>query len=301
LIALVVAVVTFVLALVDILGADEVNGATLLILAVLAAAVLRDRSRTEAMEDVLEDLPEGLRKSTRDALDEMSMVRVLRGSEVGRALEEARQNTDRWFFKGGTGTYIRAVTLPTCIERARERRRTLRMRLEIIDPTNEDVCEQYARFRQSGVNRLDATGEPWTLDRTRKESFATILAACLHKQHYQFLELEIGLSARMTTFRWDLSDSRIVITQEDPGAPAMMIERGKPYYDAWSTELQASFDQASRVPLEQVRQSRLSAEPTVEEVRKLFVNLSIPLPHGFTDRAVSDIIRKALQPTNPYK
>ena len=74
--------------------------------------------------------------STRRALAESSFIRVLHGSEVGTALEEARRQTDRWVFKGGTGTYLRAVTLPQCVEVARRKKHTLHVDVEIIDPAN---------------------------------------------------------------------------------------------------------------------------------------------------------------------
>jgi hypothetical protein len=322
LIALLVALAIAVLAWFDVVtDPDQVNSATLLVLAVLAVAVLRDRSRSSGMEQEVSDRLAGMSAAVaqltmriervketehimaevQHTLDRLSMVRVLRGAEVGQALAEARRDTDRWIFKGGTGTYIRAVTLPECVENARRERRPLRMRLEIIDPTNEELCDHYAKFRRSLSSQPDGTGEIWTLDRTRKEAFATILAASWYRQRSRLLDIEVGLSSVMTTSRWDISSSRVVVTQEDPRTPAMTTERGKYYYDSWSTELQISFEQAARVPLEQAKGVPLSDEPTVDEARRLFTNLNIQLPHAFTDRAVSDIIQKAVAPKNPFE
>ena len=97
-----------------------------------------------------------------------------------------------------------------------------RAQVEIIDPTDESVCETYTRFRRSLSTRPDGTGEPWTLDRTRKEAFATILAACWYHQRYTFLRIEVALSQVMSTFRWDVSSHWVIMTQEDPAAPAML-------------------------------------------------------------------------------
>jgi len=205
-------------------------------------------------------------------------------------------------FKGGTGTYIRAVTLPQCIENARQRKGRLLVRLEIIDPTDEAVCERYGEFRRTlSADRPDGTGERWTLDRTRKEAFATVLAACWYRQRFGLLEIDVRLSSVMTTFRWDLSAHRIIITQEDPSAPALMIEDGTFFYERWSTELIANLEQARRVPLETTRRASLSNEPTVEETRRLFDTLGLPLPRSFTDRDVADIVQKAVTPRNPYQ
>jgi len=46
-----------------------------------------------------------------------------------------------------------------------------------------------------------------------------------------------------------------------------MFEKGKPYYDAYSRELVASFKQAQQVHLDQAGGLQLSDEPTIEETR----------------------------------
>lgn len=319
--ALLLALVVGALGLLPGVGDEVLGSATLLILGLLATSILRDRWRRgpveaevrdslRGTERVLAGLPDRLDRidrleeivgNTGRALQESSTVRVLTGAEVGQVLAEARRHTDRWIFKGGTGTYIRAVTLPECVTAARRDKRTLLVRLEIIDPTSEEVCATYARFRRQLSDQPDGTGEIWTPERTRKESFATILAACWYDQRIGLLDIDIGLSATMTTFRWDLSSQCVVITQEDPRAPAMMVDRGRFYYDWCSTELRHSLDQARRVPIEQSRAAPLGDEPTVEEARRLFDVLGLSLPRSFTDRDVAEIIRKALRAKNPYE
>lgn len=295
----------------NIINSNQVNGGILLTLAVLAATLLRDRVRAGVVErDVtqvmhqlaaLDDKVAG----TQHALDAASNLRVLRGSAIGKALADARRDTQNWSFKGGTGTFMRAVTLPECIDRARADGRALTMHLEILDPTDEDVCEHYAGFQRSVSTTVDGTGEVWTAGRTAKESFATILAACWYRQRYRLLTIEVGLSPTITTFRWDLSSNCLImtqlITQADPREPALLIERGSTYYDRYATELLTSLEQARRLPIEQAAKSvPLSDEPSVEETQKLFVALNLPLPAAYDDTAVSEIIRKAVRPKNPY-
>lgn len=307
-IALVLAACIAILGLTEVVGGTAVNSAVLLILAVLATTLLRDRVRSGVVErevakvlDVVRQLDTKI-TGTKTALDAAANVRVLAGEEVGQALADARRDTDAWTFKGGTGTFIRAVTLPQCIGQARRDGRPLTVRLEIVDPTNESACEHYAVFRRSLSNRPDGTGEMWTLDRTRKEALATILAACWHRQRYRLLTVEVGLSSTITTFRWDLSSHSLIITQQDPREPALLIKRGWVYYDRYATELLTSFEQSTRLPIEQAaRTVPLNDEPSVEEVQKLFIALNLPLPSSFGDRAVNDIIGKAVQAKNPYE
>jgi hypothetical protein len=281
-IALLIAVTVGGLAVVEVLGTDQVNAAILLVLALLAATLLKDR------------------QSAANTLRDATAVQQLGGAEVGQRHAESHRQTDQWMFKGGTGTYLRAVTLRECVESARRERRPLRMQLEIIDPTDEPLCTAYAEFRSSLTPGPDGTGESWTVDRTRKESFATVLAACWYRQRFTFLTIEVGLSKVMTTFRWDLSSHSVIMTQDDPAGPALMFAKGKPYYSAYSRELVASFKQTRRVHLDQVAELPLGDEPTVEEARKLFATLELELPRSFSDRDVSDVIGKALRAKNPY-
>ncbi len=315
--ALLLALGVGILSLADIVGTNDVNGAILLTLGLVAASSLRNRAREEAMDIQLRDvlqrttgvlsrLPARLDElettveGTRRALAESAFVRVLHGDEVGQALEEARRNTDRWVFKGGTGTYLRAVTLPECVEIARRKKRTLHVQLEIIDPADERVCATYAQFRRSLSDQPDTTGEIWTVDRTRKESYATVLAACWYRRRFSFVTIEVGLSSLMTTFRWDMTPHQLIITQENPQFPAMMLEPGKYYYEIYTRELMASLRQSRQVPISRMDHLELSDEPTVDETRKLFTELDLPIPRAFTERDVAEIIRKALQAKNPY-
>ncbi|MGA8117468.1 MAG: hypothetical protein WCA46_27845 [Actinocatenispora sp.] len=300
-----------------------VESATLLILALLAEVLLRERWRRSQVEREIRDGLGGTAKvlaALREPLDDLtaagevvtqaraalarqSMVQVLDSGEIRSALTDAWSDTDRWHFKGGTGAHLHAVTLPACIESARRRKGGLQVRLEILDPLDETACRRYAAYRTalSTSGRGTAGGEQWTLDTTRKESFATILAACWYQQHNSLLDLEVRLSPVMTTFRWDMSSRWIMVTEEDPKAPALLIDRGTFYYDRWATELSASLAQARPVPIGTDRQVRLGARPTVDETRRLLDSVGTPLPRTFSDRDVTDIVKKAIEPRDPYE
>jgi hypothetical protein len=282
-VALLIAVVLGLLAVLDVVGADRINAAILLVLALIALTLLKDRF------------------SMSKALAEAQTVRQLSGVEVEQNYAETRRNTEVWTFKGGTGTYLRAVTIKECVENARREQRPLRMQIEVIDPTEEALCTAYAQFRSSMTPGPDGTGEVWTPLRTRKESFATVLAACWYCQRFSFLTIEVGLSKVMSTFRWDLSSHTMIMTQDDPSYPALMFPKGSPYYRAYSRELVASFRQAHRLDLDKASELQLSPEPTIEETRKLFSLLELELPRSFGDRDVADVIAKALYAKNPYR
>lgn len=302
---LVLAACVGILAWANVVGANQVNGAVLLILGVLATTLLRDRVRSGSVERDVRKALNQLKaldtkvSGTQQALDQASKMRLLHGEGIDEALAAARRDTDSWTFKGGTGTFIRAVTLPECVQRAREVGRALTIRLEILDPTNDDLCEQYAVYQRSVSPTVDATGEVWTAERVKKESFATILAACWHRQRYRLLTIEVGVSSTITTFRWELSSHYLIMTHFF--TPALLVERSSVYYDRYVTELRTSFEQSRLLPIEQATNAvPLSDDPSVEEAQKLFVALNLTLPRSFDDDAVMGIISKGIRAKNLY-
>jgi hypothetical protein len=230
----------------------------------------------------------------RATLEEGTVVRAVQATRLTQLMAEARRGTDRWMAKGGTGTTLRSVTLPECVAHARKESRPLHVRVEILDPTEAAACEHYARFSQTLGHAPDSAGGVWSAERVSREAYATVLAACWHRQRYGLLNIEVGLAPAITTLQWDLTSQWAALTQRDAHAPALLAERGSPYYDRWGAELQNSLEQARRLPIEAVRDVHLHDEPTVEEVRRLFSALAIPLPKSFDNRAISDIIDMAL-------
>lgn len=320
LIALLLAVVFGTLGALGLVSQTVTGGAILSTLAVLAVVILRDRvtrgsvdrairNATSESREILANLPSRLTRidelaentsELKGILEGTATVRTLRGAEVGMAHTEARRKTDRWYFKGGTGTYIRAVTLPQCVEAARGHRRALDFRIEIIDPTSREACDFYEKFRRSVSPEPDGTGDTWYRGRTRLESFATIVAACWNRQRYQPLDIRVGLTTVMSTFRYDMSSEYLIVTQEDSSFPALLIPRDKPLYDAHAVELHNSFEQARRVPLELADRIPLGAEPTAEEVRKLLEALGMVAAPPLDDSEAAIVVQKALHAKNPY-
>ncbi|GGU98977.1 hypothetical protein GCM10010211_77940 [Streptomyces albospinus] len=277
----------------DVISDKVASGATLLVLGTLAVGSMTERLRRKS--DIREASAD-----TRRALEDLAMVRSLSGDEVGDALEQARAQTNRWYFKGGTGTYLRAVTLPRCVEAAIRQRAQLSIKIDIINPADEQTCAAYARFRQTFVRRRnDDAAHAWTADRTRKEAYATVLAACWFRQRLDTLEISVHLSSGVPTLRFDLSETCLIITQDDPNRVNLLVTRDQPLYDYYVTELHQSREQAVRLDLRGV--ASLGDEPTVDEVRAVFDDVDLPLPSVFSDADVAEIVEKALHAEDPYR
>jgi hypothetical protein len=319
-VALLLAIVFGLLGAFGVVSQAVTSGGILTTLAVFAIVILRDRvnkvaldrdvrDATDQSREVLGKLPSQLSRidqlagnvrELRGLTEGTAMVRTLRGAEVQAAHSEARSRTDRWFFKGGTGTYTRAVTLPQCVEAARRDRRALQFRLEIIDPTDAEACKRYEDFRRSVSTALDGTGEAWYPGRARLESYATILAACWNMQSFRLLDIQVGVTSVVSTFRYDMSSEYLIVTQDDPRFPALLVPRRKTLYDAYGVELRTSFEQARRVQLELAARVSLSAEPTAQELETLLEALELS-PKPPLDQAEAElVVQKAIHAKNPY-
>jgi hypothetical protein len=288
-VAIALTLTLFVLGWADVVQTAVTDNVILLVLAVMTAGNLRDRFAARSMHQRLIGELAGA-----------SEIRILTGSQVTTELRAARHDTEFWHFRGGTGTYLRAVTLPECVHNARERRRSITVRIEIIDPTDPKVCARYASFRSSVPNIGPVDDEPWTTDRTRKEAYATILAAYYHRQRNDLLAVEVGLTTKMTTFRWDMSSAAVIQTQENAAGQALLFAHGKAYYQYWRMELERSFAQARPVPIGEADAVPVGEEPSVDEVTAVFDALGVPLPLEFGQREVSEIVVKALDAPNLF-
>jgi hypothetical protein len=320
-VALLLAVVFGLLGALGAVSQRVVGGGILTTLAVLAIVILRDRVNKVSLDRVVRHSADQSREilgtlsarlsrierlarsisELRGIIEGAATVRTLRGSEVEAALIDARRKTDRWFFKGGTGTYTRAITLPKCVESARRDRRALEIRLEIIDPTDAEACARYEDFRRSVSPAPDGTGDIWYQGRTRLESYATIVAASWYRQRFRLLDIQVALTSAVSTFRFDMSSDCLVITQDDPRFPALLVPRHKSLYDAYGVELRSSFEQARHIRLERADRVSLSDEPTLDEVDALLKAVDLAPRQSLSQDEAAVIVQKAIHAKNPYE
>jgi hypothetical protein len=238
-------------------------------------------------------------KGLEEKLGAQNKIRTVTGEDIIRAFKEEQKKADRWFFRGSTATYVRDVVLPDCIKRARRTGKGFRVRLEILDPSSA-ACESYVRLYQDLAESPSSPVMSWTVEATRIGVYATILAVCWHTQEYEHFTAEIGLSATVSTLRWEATDNLFLWTSRGPEFPAMLVARHEPFYEILLSEMDASFRQAHRVPLELASEVRLSGNPTTGEVRALFSKIGVDLPSDFTEKDILEIITKALDGSNPY-
>jgi hypothetical protein len=309
---LLIGVTVTVLGALNLVHQDVVDNAILACLAVLAFALLRDRWGEEATKQAIMELRLALpaipvlERSIRrmeTAVDELATVKTLKGKyALEPVFADAREHTRSWTFKGGTGSYTRAMTLPKCVDLAKQSnpRRQLTFHLEILDPANVELCQRYAAYRASLPSSAGPKSEPWDVERVQKEAYATVLAAGVYMESYSLLDVYVYLASTMSTFRYDLSDTSVIITQDDADFPAMVISNNNPAYHAHFTELKMSREQARPLDIRRAH-AQLSQPLDNERVRHFFEEAGIPLPNSFTQGNIAEIIERTINPKNPFE
>lgn len=79
-----------------------------------------------------------------------------------------------------------------------------------------------AATSQPRIRALPRVGTEWNHERIVCELCATLLSVYSLKQQ-QLLRIELGLLSSMSTFRFDMSSSTLLITQEDKDAPGIAL------------------------------------------------------------------------------
>jgi hypothetical protein len=302
-VAVVLAVVILLLDFTGVASGNVVRNATMATLAVVAIVLLRDRLRGDDQSVMVRVAME----RTQERLDALTSefqrdreTRVLQGHELSRLLEEARRDTDRWVFRGATGTYVRVVTLPDCIRLARPKRRRLRFQMEILDPADPELCAEFVGLHRRMAASAASSERGWTVEGTQRELLATILAACWHQQRYELLDIEVRLSKVYSLLRYELSSAYAIFTQRGPEFPAIVVASGTAGYECWESELHVSFQQARPLPLAEVKSLPLGDVPTPDEIRRVFAELGVELPPNTTDGDLEEIRALALEAPDPY-
>jgi hypothetical protein len=221
-----------------------------------------------------------------------AQFRVLQPIEISPTLENARTDTSKWSYSGGSGRYTRAITLPNLADLARRKNRTIDISIQIMNPHNITVCTNYAEYR----NSLRSSKNRKTLKTVQLDLISTIVSAFVWKTEQSLLKIKLGLKDGFSLFRLDISSSNVVITKEDPIEPAMSHEQGTFFYQAYSEDLLQSFNQCRIIDMS-IRFYRKD-EITVENTKRLLEQLG--LMELLTDADIPDIISNVISTKNPY-
>lgn len=229
---------------------------------------------------------------------EISRLQALPKEQVTDQLKAAMVKTSEWRFKGNTGSFLRKVTLPDLAARARASGKSINVYVEVLDPSAIEICEQFADYRRS-IAKNHADKEKWNLKYVQTGACATILMAAAYKYSDPLVEISLGLTNRMSTFRYDISSTSAIVTNESSATSAIMVNVNSHFYNRFYEESRISLVQSKLVPLDgsqQLEIAKLTVEKARIELSKLLGSSTILVEDDF----VKEVIDLVQNPTSPY-
>ncbi|HEL4244406.1 hypothetical protein I5U23_09850 [Stenotrophomonas maltophilia] len=190
-----------------------------------------------------------------------SQIETVEPRELRDHFERSFQSADFWWYKGGCGRYFRTRTLPKMAEWARAKSLSREVRVVVLDPLNDSLCDAHARFRQSTAS--GKLSPPWTPQKVKDEIYATIVAVLVTQSNEPMLRINLSLAAHYSAFRIDLSNNIAIVTKEDRQAPAIICQPDNYYYKSYKDEITLTESQSRRVTqvnLENLELKSLSPE-----------------------------------------
>jgi hypothetical protein len=216
------------------------------------------------------------------------------GNEIEKKLNQGRLATNIWHFNGGLGRYTKSDTIPKLSEIAVSERKTITLRLIVLNPFNIDLLRKYISFRVS-VEK-ESKKAKWTELEVQSEILATIVTALYYKKTNQFLDITIKAKDFFTLSRMDISGNLAVITREDPTIPSIIAEKDSYMYKHYAEEFQ-QVDRQSRClsyefPGTEVNKPTKAA--ILECIKQLFPTVTI------SDTLAESVHGKFLNPKSPF-
>lgn len=226
-------------------------------------------------------------------------MEVLLPHDINKYHLQSRADTKEWWYNGGSGRYTRDVTLPYLAESCKSENRTINVRIQILDPNNEDLCQIYADYR----NNLSSVHTHITTSEVRCDLLATIFAACFWKMKQPLLNIEIYLKNHFSLFRTEFSDNMVLVTREDPRDPGIVYQRGTFFYQAYYNDLVQGSKQDTIVSMQRGSCPSIRAETpnkiNKETIRQVIASLNISFT--ITDEELDRIHYFIQNKTTPYR
>lgn len=176
--------------------------------------------------------------------NDFAVKSTLLPQDIGQAIQGIATKAADYKIFVRTGRHFRAEVLPILIKRACETRHPIRVEVILLDLRDKEVCERYANYRKgSSFDR-----QLWDIAYVQKEVLATIFKL-IHASHENrgFIDIDLFLSKRLSTFRIEGSSDEILVTREDPKDAASRFSRADRDFAAFVTELSWIRDEAYRV------------------------------------------------------
>ncbi len=213
-------------------------------------------------------------------------VEVIQSGMISGAIEAAARDCTRWHIRARTASYFVRKILPLLRDNALRAGGSIHIKLQLLDPRNDEALEAYAVYRS---NRPGASAV-WNAERVRTEIFSTILAAAAYRNEAPRLDIEVGFSPDFWVLSMDLSDDVVFVTGQNKGEPCLRILRTSPLFSGWREDFDAGYSMCRVIrpsaPGVRLRDLSRPSVATLRDIRAFFDSIGFP---GMQDSALKEI------------
>lgn len=225
-----------------------------------------------------------------------SVMEVIDPKEINPLLKAAANTTKFWIYKGACGRYTRATTLPMLADAARFEGIGRDITICLLNPQNEELCEEYATYRQS--LKSGKGGVIWTQQVVQDEILATAICALKYHASQPLLRVRVFFVENFSVFRLDVSDKYVVITKEDKDASALRADAGTYFYDSYKDDIRLTERQATEL----LFPSKLDITMLSDEayLRQILKSTNLFDEAKLDTSQIKKIIERVNKPADPY-
>jgi hypothetical protein len=225
-----------------------------------------------------------------------SEIEVIDPKEINPLLKKAITDTKTWIVKGACGRFTRAATIPNLAEAAKHEGIGRDIRICLLDPNNEEVCEEYANYRRS--LKSAEPNNPWTKYRVQHEVIATVLSALQYQYKEPLLTITVHLSNSFSAFRLDISDHYAIVTKEDKEASGLRADSGTYFYNSYKDDIRLTERQSREIihkkPL------NISDKTDPDNLKEIIKDTKIVSDQIIENLDMSKILEYINNPKEPY-
>jgi hypothetical protein len=201
---------------------------------IIAASVILIASYTNSWRRAEQDQRHNTLLSQMDSFVHNADIRQVGSQEISVLLQSELAHSHSWWFRGGSGRWLRKDTLPTL---ALKNGDDINVAIQILDPRDEELCRRYANYRYKQRDLSDRRPNEFDPRTIQADLLASILAAAVHSAHSR-INPEVVLLRTYSPLRIDMGENALLATVASKTAPALFARRGTFLYQSIKDEIQ---------------------------------------------------------------
>lgn len=152
---------------------------------------------------------------------------------VGPRIEQLLRESSSWSFRGGSGRWLREATLPAL---SQIRHHDVPMSLQLLDPRDERLCVEYARYRARQRDPANVRRDEDDPRNIQADLLASICAAAWYASTSR-VQPEVVLLRAFSPLRYDVGTNGLFVTVANRSAPGLFARTDSWYYRSIRDEL----------------------------------------------------------------